>query len=401
MTEIRTVAVVGAGTMGSGIALAFAGAGVNVLLLENSEDALQRGLSSIAASVDKAVGRGIFTPAKAETILAAIQPMRDKSELQSVDMLIEAVFEDMQVKQKLFAGYQQHCRDNVIWATNTSYLDINEIATAVERPENLLGVHFFSPANIMPLVEVVDADKTSTETLSTVMNLLKKMRKISVISGVCHGFIGNRMYQAYQREAGLLLMNGATPRQIDKALTDFGMAMGPFAVVDMSGIDIGYMMRQSLAEGAYEKHAFLVHDRLVETGRKGRKTGAGFYNYDDGGHLQDDPAVLELIEQIAAEQGAERREISDAEIIDRCILALMNEAGHILDEGIARSAADVDVVFVNGYGFPRAKGGPMFYAQSRGLSACAKKVAEFASTQGPRWWRPSQALAAAAEAGRW
>ncbi|MGY0217153.1 3-hydroxyacyl-CoA dehydrogenase NAD-binding domain-containing protein [Endozoicomonadaceae bacterium StTr2] len=398
---VRCIAVVGAGTMGSGIALSFATADLKVLLLDNSEAALQRGQENIEAGLAKGVKRGVFSQEQADAIRAKIEPVTDRCRLGEVDMVIEAVFEDMQIKQQLFLDCQQYCRSDVIWATNTSYLDINHIAEVVDHPENMLGVHFFSPANIMPLVEVVRADKTHPGVLAAVMVLLKQMGKTSVVSGVCHGFIGNRMYQCYQREAGLLLLEGATPQQIDHALTAFGMAMGPFSVADMSGLDISYRMRKALPDTAYEKQAFLVHDRLVETNRMGRKTERGFYNYQLSNTREDDPEVLELIQGIAREQGFAPGRVSDDEIVDRCILAMVNEAGHILDESIAARSSDIDVVLTSGYGFPRVLGGPMFYARSRGLVSCLKQIESYSQQYGSRWWQPSNILKTAAQSGCW
>lgn len=399
---IQTVAVIGAGTMGTGIAMAFAQNGYDVTLLELSAEALERGMGRIRGLNEKAVQRGRMSASESEEMLRRIQTTTDYADLSRVDMVVEAVFEDLEVKKKVFQQLESVCKPTAILASNTSYLDMNKLAETVERPAKVVGMHFFSPANIMKLVEVVKTDLCNDETLATVLNVLKSLGKVGVVSGVCHGFIGNRMYQCYQREAGLLLLEGATPAQVDKALYQFGMAMGPFAVADMSGIDISYMMRKALSTEQYDTRAFTVHDRLVEGDRKGQKTGAGFYRYEDGnGAGVDDPEVLALIETVAEELGFERRTVTDSEIVERCMLALVNEGAHILDEGIAASAADIDVVYVNGYGFPRFLGGPMHYATAMGIDAAASKIAGFAERLGDRWWSQSYALTRAAEKGSW
>lgn len=399
---IQTVAVIGAGTMGTGIAMAFAQNGYDVTLLELSAEALERGMGRIRGLNEKAVQRGRMNASASEEMLRRIQTTTDYADLARVDMVVEAVFEDLDVKKKVFQQLESVCKPSAILASNTSYLDMNKLAETVERPAKVVGMHFFSPANIMKLVEVVKTDFCSDETLATVLGVLKSLGKVGVVSGVCHGFIGNRMYQCYQREAGLLLLEGATPAQVDKALYQFGMAMGPFAVADMSGIDISYMMRKALSTEQYDTRAFTVHDRLVEGDRKGQKTGAGFYRYEDGsGAGVDDPEVLALIETVAEELGFERRTVTDSEIVERCMLALVNEGAHILDEGIAASAADIDVVYVNGYGFPRFLGGPMHYATAMGIDAAASKIAGFAERLGDRWWSQSDALTRAAEKGSW
>lgn len=399
---VQSVAVIGAGTMGTGIAMAFAQNGYDVTLLELSAEALDRGMNRIRNLNAKAVQRGRMTAVQSEAMQARIRTTTDYGDLSDVDMVVEAVFEDLGIKTKVFAQLQEVCKPDAILASNTSYLDMNKLAATTERAENIVGMHFFSPANIMKLVEVVKTDYSSPSVLATTLKVLKSLGKVGVVSGVCHGFIGNRMYQCYQREAGLLLLEGATPAQVDQALYRFGMAMGPFAVADMSGIDISYMMRKALTEDQYDTRAFTVHDRLVESDRKGQKTGAGFYRYEGGeGAGVNDPEVLALIETVAAELGFERREISETEIVERCMLALVNEGAHILDEGIAESATDIDVVYVNGYGFPRHLGGPMHYAKAMGLETAAEKIAGFAEAHGDRWWSQAEALKTAVKAGDW
>ncbi|MBE9398926.1 enoyl-CoA hydratase/isomerase family protein [Pontibacterium sp. N1Y112] len=402
LMPVQSVAVIGAGTMGTGIAMAFAQKGFDVTLLELSAEALARGMERICSLNAKSVQRGRMSADQSEAMQARIRTTTDYADLADVDMVVEAVFEDLGVKTKVFAQLQAVCKPDVILASNTSYLDMNKLAATMERPENVVGMHFFSPANIMKLVEVVKTDYCNPVVLKTVLGLLKTLGKVGVVSGVCHGFIGNRMYQSYQREAGLLLLEGATPAQVDRALYQFGMAMGPFAVADMSGIDISYMMRKALTPEQYDTRAFTVHDRLVESDRKGQKTGAGFYRYEGGeGAGVNDPEVLALIESVADELGFERREISDAEIIERCMLGLVNEGAHIVEEGIAGSASDIDVVYVNGYGFPRHLGGPMHYAKAMGIDNAAAKIASYAEVLGDRWWSQSDTLNQAAVQGHW
>lgn len=401
-TPVQSVAVIGAGTMGTGIAMAFAQNGYDVTLLELSAEALDRGMNRIRNLNAKSVQRGRMSASQSAKMLDRIRTTTNYGDLSDVDMVVEAVFEDLGVKTKVFAQLQEVCKPDAILASNTSYLDMNKLAETTERAEHIVGMHFFSPANIMKLVEVVKTDYSSPSVLATTLKVLKSLGKVGVVSGVCHGFIGNRMYQCYQREAGLLLLEGASPAQIDSALYQFGMAMGPLSVLDMSGIDISYMMRKALSPEQYDIRAFTVHDRLVESDRKGQKTGAGFYRYEEGeGAGVNDREVLELIESVAAELGFERREVSNEEIVQRCVLALVNEGAHILDEGIANSAADIDVVYVNGYGFPRHLGGPMHYANAMGLAKAADTIASFAEVHGDRWWSQSDTLKRAAEQGSW
>lgn len=391
--DIKKVAIIGAGTMGGGIAICFADAGYQVTLLEINPEALDAGMSRIVGSYNVSVIKGRISSEMKSDRLARIKGTTNYDDLSDADMVIEAAFEKMEVKKDIYAELDRVCKEDCIMATNTSYLDVNEIAAITSRPENVLGLHFFSPANIMKLLEIVRAEKTSKEVLQTALMLSKKIGKIGVVSGVCHGFIGNRIWQHYQREAGLLLLEGATPSQVDKALTDFGMPMGPFAVADLAGLDIGYFMRQSLDESQYEARAFQVHDKLVEMDRKGQKTGAGFYGYPDGARLGNpDRVVEELIVDTAAELGITRRTIADEEIVERCIYALVNEGGNILAQGIAQRASDIDVVFCNGYGFPRWRGGPMHWAQSVGYNKIIERIEGFAKTSGPRWWKVSEWL---------
>ncbi|MBO9452810.1 enoyl-CoA hydratase/isomerase family protein [Tropicibacter sp. R16_0] len=358
--DISSVAVIGAGTMGAGIAQVFATQGIPVTLVEISDKAAQAGLDRIRTNLEQAVDRGKLDTARAEKILQRVTPTTEYQALATVDLVIEAAVEDMAIKKQIFARLDQVCHPGAILATNTSYLDINEIASATSRPDRVAGLHFFSPAHIMKLVEIIRTDVTDPAIVATLASVMKKLGKIGVIAGVCHGFIGNRMYQAYQREAGLLMLECGSPQPVDAALRQFGMAMGPFQVLDLSGIDIGYLMRKALPKGAVDPHAFHVHDRLVELGRKGRKTQAGFYRYDGDSPTLDD-AVLTLVREIAQQAGIKQRALSTEEITDRCMRALQEEGQAILNEGIAEKPGDIDVVFVNGYGFPRFKGGPMHH----------------------------------------
>ncbi|MCA0908648.1 enoyl-CoA hydratase/isomerase family protein [Ruegeria marisrubri] len=359
--DLSSVAVIGAGTMGAGIAQVFAAQDIPVILVEISDQAAQAGLDRIRGNLKQAVKRGRMDAARADAVLARVAPTTDYEALASVDLVIEAAVEDMAIKKRIFARLDQVCHPGAILATNTSYLDINEIAAATSRPDRVAGLHFFSPAQIMKLVEIIRTDRTDSAVTATLAAMMKKLGKIGVIAGVCHGFIGNRMYQVYQREAGLLMLECGSPEPVDAALRQFGMAMGPFQVLDLSGIDIGYLMRKALPDGAVHPHAFRVHDRLVEMERKGRKTQAGFYRYDGDGPALDE-TVLGLIAEVAEKAGIAPRALSAQEITDRCMRVLRDEGDAILSERIAAKRGDIDVVFVNGYGFPRHKGGPMFHA---------------------------------------
>jgi len=365
---IEKVAVIGAGTMGCGIAMCFASAGIEVRLLELNAENLQRGLDLIADRYAQAVATNRIDAATREQCLARIQGTCLYQDLSEVDLVIEAAFENLQVKKEIFAELDRVCKPSAILASNTSYLDINAIADATIRPEKVLGMHFFSPAHIMKLLEVVRADKTADQTLLTAMRLGKKIGKIAVAVGVCYGFVGNRMYSAYGAAANQLLLEGATPEQVDKAMEAWGMAMGPFAVADLSGIDIGYKARRENPSRALGPGFFRPADTLVEHNRLGQKTGAGFYRYVDG-KRQSDPDVVELIIQEAQGLGIVQRNISATEIQQRLISSLISEGKKILALGIAQRAEDIDVIWLNGYGFPRYRGGPMYFADKVGFDS--------------------------------
>lgn len=388
--DIKTVSIIGAGTMGGGIAIAFADRGFQVVLKEISDDALNAGLERIRNNYSGQVKKGRLTQDMMDSRMDAITGTTDYDDLSDVDMVIEAAFEKMDVKKAIFADLEKVVKGDCILATNTSYLDVNELADSTNMPDRVIGLHFFSPANIMKLLEIVRGDKTAKDVLNTALKLSKRIGKIAVVSGVCFGFIGNRMFQHYQREVGLLMLEGATPAQIDAALTNFGMPMGPCAVADLAGLDIGYFTRQSLSEDQYEKKAFIIHDQLVEMDRKGQKTKAGFYDYEDGARRGTSSTMVEdMLKQISKDQGITRRDISETEIVERCIYALVCEGSRILDEGISERASDIDVVYCNGYGFPRWRGGPMHYATHVGKDKVAARISDFADKFGERWWKLS------------
>jgi 3-hydroxyacyl-CoA dehydrogenase len=391
---IDSVGIIGGGTMGGGIAMSFANAGIPVTLIEVNDDALARGLSIVEKNYAASVKRGKLTEDKATKCRALITGSTDYASLAEADLVIEAVFEDPELKKTIFARLDETCKPGAILATNTSYQDVNQIAAATKRPEDVIGLHFFSPANIMKLLEVVRAEKTADDVLATCMALAKRIRKVPVMSGVCYGFIGNRMLQPYFREAQLCLIEGATPEQVDNAMEEWGMAMGPIRVADLAGIDVGYKARQALSESERgDPRAYRVADVLAEMGRLGQKSGAGFYRYDpDTRKHSSDPAVLEIIEREAAAFGIERRDIPDDEIVDRLVYALVNEGMRIVEEGIAQRPGDIDIVYIYGYGFPASRGGPMHYADAVGLNRVYERVLEFSERFGAEAWAPAPLL---------
>ena len=392
--DVKSVGIIGGGTMGGGIAMSFANAGFPVTLVEVSDEALERGLSIVDKNYSGSVARGKLSPEKAAACRELIVGATDYSALADVDLVIEAVFEDPDLKQEIFGRLDSVCKPGAILATNTSYQDVNAIAAATSRPEDVLGMHFFSPANIMKLLEVVRADKTADDVLATVMALAKRIRKVAVVSGVCYGFIGNRMLQGYFREAQLCLIEGGTPESIDAAMFDWGMAMGPISVADLAGLDVGYKAREALLpEDRGDPRSYRVPDALVELGRLGQKSGAGFYKYDPATRKKSsDPAVLEVIEREAEQLGVARQPIPADEIIDRLVFALVNEGLRILDEGIAQRSSDIDVVYIYGYGFPAWRGGPMHYADAVGLDTVLARINEFRKRFGAENWTPAPLL---------
>ncbi len=394
LRDINSMGVIGGGTMGGGIAMSFANAGIPVTLIEINDEALERGLAIIDSNYAGSVKRGKLSEDKAADCRGRITGATDYAALADVDLVIEAVFEDPELKKEIFAKLDAACKPGAILATNTSYQDVNAIAAATGRPEDVLGMHFFSPAHIMKLLEVVRGDETADDALATVMKLSKKIRKVAVVSGVCYGFIGNRMLQGYFREAQLCLVEGGSPESVDKAMFDWGMAMGPISVADLAGLDVGYKARQALpADERGDPAAYRVPDVLVEMGRLGQKSGKGFYKYDpETRRPSPDAEVRAVIEREAAALGIERREIDAQEVVDRLIFALANEGFRILEEGIAQRPGDIDIVYLYGYGFPAWRGGPMHYVESVGLDKALARIEEFRERFGDENWAPAPLL---------
>ncbi|MCU0869900.1 MAG: 3-hydroxyacyl-CoA dehydrogenase NAD-binding domain-containing protein [Burkholderiales bacterium] len=400
--SIRSVAVIGAGTMGGGIAMNFVNVGIPVKLVERAPDALQRGLATIAKNYAATVAKGRLAQDEMDRRMALLTPVDDIAQLGDVDLVVEAVFEEMEVKQAIFRALDAVAKPAAILATNTSTLDIDAIAAVTQRPGDVIGLHFFSPANVMKLLEIVRGARTAPDVIATAMKLAKTIRKVGVLVGVCDGFVGNRMVAAYFREAAFLLEEGASPQQVDRALEAFGFAMGPFRVGDLAGLDIGWAIRkrQAATRDPNERYAAAA-DRLCEAGRFGQKTGAGWYRYEPGRRDPiPDPEVDAIIVQTAAEAGIARREIGDAEIVERCVLQLVNVGAELLDEGVAQRASDIDIVYLFGYGFPRYRGGPMFHADLVGLPNVVAAMERYRASVGA-WWTPAAGLARrAAEGGR-
>ncbi len=398
---IKSVAIIGGGTMGGGIAMNFANVGIPVTMLEINDQALQRGLGIIDKNYSMTVKKGRLSEEQKQGCMSLISGTTDYQDLANADLVIEAVFENLQIKQQVFAKLDKVCKPGAILASNTSYQDVNAIAAATQRPEDVIGLHFFSPANIMKLLEIVRADKTSDEVIATSMAVAKAIGKVPVLSGVCFGFIGNRMFSEYGRETQLCLIEGASAEQIDRVMEEYGMAMGPLAVSDLAGIDIGYKVREGLSdEEKGDPRSFCVADALVEQGRLGQKSGAGFYQYDPQTRARiSDPEVSALIEAKAAEYGVQRRDFSDEEIRDRLLLPLINEGAKILEEGIAQRSGDIDVVYVFGYGFPVYHGGPMQYADHLGLDAVYKKLSALHQKSAADYWKPAELIKTLAETG--
>ncbi|WP_027059466.1 3-hydroxyacyl-CoA dehydrogenase NAD-binding domain-containing protein [Mesorhizobium loti] len=394
--RIGRVGVIGAGTMGGGIAMAFANGGYPVTLLETSQEVLDRGLGTIEKNYAVSVSRGSLSEDAKRQRLAQFKGSTDYADLADCDLIVEAVFEDMAVKKEVFGKLDAIAKAGAILATNTSYLDINEIAASISRPQDMLGLHFFSPANVMKLLEIVRADKTAPDALATVVDMARRIGKVAVVVGVCHGFVGNRMLAARGSESEALLLEGATPGQIDKAFTDFGWPMGPFQMGDLAGLDIGWRNRKARGLTA------AIADTLCEQGRFGQKTGRGFYLYEAGARAGvPDPEVETLIREKAAEKGIKPREIGAEEIIERTLYPLVNEGAKILEEKIAARASDIDVVWVNGYGFPIGKGGPMFWAGLEGAARIIDRLDHWHRQTGKEVFKPAPLLKRMAEIGSW
>jgi 3-hydroxyacyl-CoA dehydrogenase len=397
---IHRAAVAGAGTMGGGIAMVFANAGIPVLLNDTDRAAIDRGLANIQKNYATSVKRGRFTAQQVEDRLKLIQPTLSYDAFAGADIVIEAVFESMTLKKEVFGEFDRVCKPGAILASNTSTLNIDEIASATSRPESVVGTHFFSPANVMRLLEIVRGQATSSEVLATCMGLSKKLAKVGVVVGNCVGFVGNRMFHPYRREAQFLVEEGADIAAVDAALYDFGMAMGPLATADLAGLDIGWRIRKE------HRHLHkpgirqpIAEDRLCEMGRFGQKNGAGWYKYDESRQAIPDAGVTALVRQWSREARIPQRQVSAQEIVDRCIYALVNEGAQILEQHFAERAGDIDIIYLNGYGFPAYRGGPMWYADTIGVPRVLSRIKEFHATHG-ELWQPAPLLQRLAEQGK-
>jgi 3-hydroxyacyl-CoA dehydrogenase len=391
--DIRTCGVLGAGTMGGGIAMNFANVGIPVTIVERDQESLDRGLGVVRRNYERSAARGSMPADAVEERMALISGSLDRNDFADVDIVIEAVFEDLELKKSVFADLDGICKPDALLATNTSALDVDVIAGATSRPESVIGMHFFSPANVMKLLEVVRGDKTSNEIIASTMALAKRINKIPVLSGVCHGFIGNRMLAKRRLESDRLILEGATPAQVDKVVYDFGFPMGPYAMSDLAGLDIGWKAETSTSS--------TVREIMCESGRRGQKNGRGYYTYDpETRAATPDHEVERMIRDFAAGQGIEQREVTDTEVLERCLLPMVNEGCKILDEGIAIRASDIDVVWVNGYGWPVYTGGPMFWADTLGLGEVVEKIRRFHQTLGGEHWEPADRWAKQQASGR-
>jgi 3-hydroxyacyl-CoA dehydrogenase len=401
--EVKKLAVIGAGTMGGGIAMNFLNAGLSVVMLEMKQEALDRGVATIRKNYEAQVKKGKLKQDKLDARMALLSTTLNYADLKDADMVIEAVFEDMGVKEQVFKTLDEVMKPGAILASNTSTLDVNQIAAFTKRPQDVIGTHFFSPANVMKLLEVVRGEKTAKDVLATVMQLGKKIRKTCVVSGVCDGFIGNRMIEQYSRQAGFLLEEGATPQQVDRAVEKFGFAMGPFRMGDLAGNDIGWYIRKRRYQEQPDMRYSKTADLLCEMGRYGQKTGAGWYDYVPGKRdAIPSKVVTDMIEQHRATLGITPRKISDDEIVHRLVYALVNEGAKIVDEGIASRASDIDMVYLTGYGFPLHRGGPMCYADTVGLYNVVATMKRFAANplDDASFWEPAPLLARLAAEGK-
>ena len=371
---VEKVGIIGAGTMGGGIAMNFLNVGLPVTIVETKQEALDRGIATIRKNYENSAKKGRFPMEEVEKRMGLLKGSLDMKDLADSDLVIEAVFENMDIKKQVFGKLDEIVKPGAILATNTSALNIDEIATAVKRPEAVIGLHFFSPANVMRLLEVVRADKTSKPVIATSMQIAKKIGKIAALVGVCPGFVGNRILAQRQREAQKLILEGAMPWDVDRVLYDFGLPMGPFAMSDLAGLDIGWSKEKSKGE--------TIRDVLCEMDRRGQKTGAGFYDYDENRNAKPSPVVEKIILDFAQKKGINRRKISDEEILERCIYPMINEGAKILEEGKAIRSSDIDIVWINGYGFPVYRGGPMFYGDTVGADKLLAKMKEFQAQMG-------------------
>src|ERR1700722_1842155 len=398
---VRSVAVIGAGTMGGGIAMNFANAGVRVTMLETAQAALDKGLGVVKKNYESTLKKGRLTPAQFEQRLALITGTLSYDDIADADLIIEAVFEDMEVKKQVFETLDRKARVGAILASNTSTLDSHQIAAVTHRPQDVVGLHFFSPANVTKLLEIVRGAKTAKEVLATALAVAKQIKKIGVVAGVCDGFIGNRMLNAYFRQMDFLLDAGALPQQIDRALENFGFAMGPFRVADLAGNDIGWAIRKRLYAEHPDRIFSKIPDRICELGRFGQKSGAGWYDYKPGERAAiPSEVVTKIVLEESERLGLKRRKVSDEEIVERALYSLINEGARILEEGVAARASDIDVVYLTGYGFPDFRGGPLFYADTVGLPNILRSMREFARGYQPDAWEPAPLLKRLASEGK-
>ena len=398
--QVKSIGIIGAGTMGGGIAMNFANVGIPVTIVEMKQEALDNGLNIIRKNYEGSAKRGRLTQQQVEERVALIRGSLDYDDFKDVDLVIEAVFENMAIKKEIFAKLDSVCKQGAILASNTSTLDIDEIASATQRPEDVVGMHFFSPANIMKLLENVRGSKTSDEVKASVMAIAKKIKKVGVLVGNCHGFVGNRMLHQRGAEAMALVNEGATPEQVDKVLTDLGYPMGQFAMSDLAGIDVGYRIREERRKAGEDvKQSWM--DKIFLENRLGQKTMAGVYKYEEGSRKPIvDPTVHKIIEDFRKDQGITPRTITDQEILERCMYVMVNEAAKILEEGIADRALDIDVIWIYGYGFPAYRGGPMFWADTIGLDVILKAVDKYHKTLGGKQWEPAALLKKLAAEGK-
>jgi 3-hydroxyacyl-CoA dehydrogenase len=391
---IKSVGVIGAGTMGGGIAMNFANVGIPVVLLEVNEDGLKRGLGVIRKNYEATAKKGKLSAAQVEERTGLIKGTLNYEDLKDADLIVEAVFETMAIKNDVFGKLDKVAKQGAILASNTSYLSIDEIASFTSRPQDVVGMHFFSPANVMKLCEVVRGAKTAPEVLATALEVAKRIKKVGVVSGNNHGFIGNRMLNGYGYHAQILVLEGAKMEQVDAAVRNFGMPMGPFQMGDLAGLDIGYKSRKDRDPSTYDVRSARVADALVELGRLGQKTNAGNYDYVPGDRTpKPSPVVQEVIAKVAKEVGFKQREFSDQEIVERCFLPLFNVGCDVLEEGVAYRSSDIDIVYLYGYGFPAFRGGPMFWAEQEvGLKTALEKIRQYGELVGTKWTRPSALL---------
>ena len=400
--KVERVGIVGAGTMGGGIAMCFANAGIPVTIIDTAQANLDRGLTTIRKNYERSVTRGSLKAEVMAQRVSLIKASLDYADLGTADLIIEAVFENLALKKDIFAKLDAVAKPGAVLGTNTSTLDIDEIAAVTKRPQDVIGLHFFSPANVMQLLEIVQAGQTANDVLMTALDVAKTIKKVGVVAKVCYGFIGNRMMDPYGREAERCVMEGATPEQVDAALEGWGMAMGILAVYDMAGIDVGYLTRKERAHLLPKDPSFYRPTALLtERGWLGQKSGRGYYRYDNADRKRTpDPESIAMFQAEAAALGVPQRKPSAQEIVERCLYAMINEGARILEEGVALRASDIDIVYCSGYGFPRYRGGPMFYADTVGLKVIVDKIAEFRSTLDPQYWQPSPLLEKLAREGK-